>query len=391
MGNILDYVDWRGDITMDRSGFNAIDGLIMSQLAYVPFDGIVKKGFSAPMKIAKAARRYDKVFENQDKIKSLLMINSHSVLMKIAEADRFKELKLFNYVQKYDKEESKQFGAVTVELSEGLYVVAFRGTDDTLAGWEEDFKLCYMTPVAAQIEAERYLRAVFKRLDGKIYICGHSKGGNLAVYSAMMLNGEYGHRIAGILNYDGPGFLQDIVERQEYKSIIPRIGTYMPQGSMVGMIMYHDENYTIVHSVEKGFQQHVALSWEVLGNSFVRDTDFDRRSIIFNRACKKWISEICPEQREQFISIVFRILKSGEADTITDFTANIMASMNSVIKSYSELDKTTRRMIRSIIKQMIKLGTRTISENKREGRELEKDAAGMQERRASGERLEAVK
>lgn len=243
-------------------------------------------------------------------------------------------------------------------------MVAFRGTDDTLAGWEEDFKLCYMTSVAAQLEAERYLKTVCERFDGKIYICGHSKGGNLAIYSAMMLDDENKRRIVSIMNYDGPGFLQDIVERSEYRSILPKIETYMPQESIVGMIMYHDENYNIVHSVEKGFQQHSSLTWEVLGSRFVSDKDFDRRSIIFNSACKKWVSEISVEEREKFIRIVFQILRSGEADTVTGFTSKIMTSVNSVIKSYSGLDKTTRKMIRDIIKQMVKLGTQSISESK---------------------------
>lgn len=380
MGNILDYIDWRGDILMEQSGFNPIDGLILSQLAYVTFDGIVKKGFAAPMKLSKAAKRFHKAFEKLDReTLSSLMINSDSVLMKIAESDRFKDLMLLNYAQRYNKEDSEQFGAVTVKITDDTYAVAFRGTDDTLAGWEEDFKLCYMTPVGAQIEAEKYLRKVFERVDGRIYICGHSKGGNLAVYSAMMMKEEYRRRIVSIMNYDGPGFLQDIVERPEYKSILPKIETYMPQGSIVGMILYHDENYQIVHSTEKGRQQHVALTWEVLGNGFIKDQSFDKSSVIFGAACKRWVSEISAEEREQFIQIVFQILKSGEADTITGFTAKIMASMNSVIKSYSGLDKMTRKMIRSIMKQIIRLGMQTISENKKENRALAKEAAEVQE------------
>lgn len=374
MGNILDYVDWRGDIMMDKSGFNPIDGLILSQLAYVDFDGIVRRGFGTPMKLSKAAKRYGKVFDKlETETLSRLAVNSYTVLMKIAEADRFKDLTLFNYAQRYNKENSEQFGAVTIQIDSDTYVVAFRGTDDTLAGWEEDFKLCYMTPVGAQIEAERYLRKVCKRVDGKIYICGHSKGGNLAVYSSMMMSEEDKKKIVRIMNYDGPGFLQDIIERPEYRSVLPKIESYMPQGSIVGMIMYHEGEYNIVHSTEKGMQQHVALSWEVIGNRFVRDVVFDKSSIIFGAACKKWVSEISVGEREQFIQIVFQILKSGEADTITGFTSKMLTSMNYVIKSYSGLDKTTRKMVRSIIKQMIKLGTQTISENKKENKSVLKN------------------
>ena len=40
MANMLDYIDWRGDITIHQSGINDVDCLIMAQISYMNFDGV---------------------------------------------------------------------------------------------------------------------------------------------------------------------------------------------------------------------------------------------------------------------------------------------------------------------------------------------------------------
>lgn len=41
MANIMDYMDWRGDLSFEADEFNEVDNLILAQLAYVDFEGIV--------------------------------------------------------------------------------------------------------------------------------------------------------------------------------------------------------------------------------------------------------------------------------------------------------------------------------------------------------------
>ncbi len=371
MANIMDYLDWRGDVPVEVDGINEVDGLILSQFAYLPFEGIIGDGWNNDITIAQAGRRY---FEKNtrkmlEKTPELIQ-NCSELLRRMMTAPRYMNMKVNNYVAKYDPMIAKQFAAVTVEVTADTWFVNFRGTDDTLAGWEEDFKACYMTPVASQIEAERYLDLTFRYFSGQIYVGGHSKGGNLAMYSSIYLNEQYKSRLIKVYNYDGPGFLLDVIQSEEYTETIDKIQSYMPQGSVVGMIMYHEENCKVVLSVEKGLMQHKAVTWEVLGKSFVYQEKFKNSSIILAKAIKAWVNEISQEERELFIEIVFKVLRSG-SDTVTGLTSDMWASMNTIFKSYKGLDKTTKKMVRGIVGQVIKLGTRTIADNKKNNKSAE--------------------
>ena len=52
MANLMDYLDWRGDLTFEQAPFNEVDNLILAQLVYVEFEGIVptpgKDGTDSP-------------------------------------------------------------------------------------------------------------------------------------------------------------------------------------------------------------------------------------------------------------------------------------------------------------------------------------------------------
>ena len=41
MANINEYLDWRGDVPFSLDPFNDVDNLILSELAYTDFEGIV--------------------------------------------------------------------------------------------------------------------------------------------------------------------------------------------------------------------------------------------------------------------------------------------------------------------------------------------------------------
>lgn len=369
MANILDYLDWRGDIPMTEESFNEIDGLILSQFVYLSYDGIVDAGWNRMITIEEAGRKHFRRRRKGEEESLTLMVNNCSeVVKRMLRTDRFRKLQVCGYVEKYDPVTAKQFAVITVKISDECVFVVFRGTDDSLTGWEEDFKLCYMVPVASQLEAKAYLQALCEVWDGRIILGGHSKGGNLSIYAAMCLSDAYKDRILKIYNYDGPGFLPAVVESEEYLKIVPKINSYLPQSSMVGMIMYNESRCEIVKSTEKGFFQHKAVSWEVCGPHFINADRFDKTSIWFNNACKKWVDEIEVDKREIFFDHMFQLLKSAETETLTEISNDFPMVMNRVIRSYSDLDKDTKKMLRGIVKQMLKLSTETIKENHLIGR-----------------------
>lgn len=374
MANIIDYMDWRGDITFEQSGLNEVDGLIFSQLAYIPFDGLLESGFSEYRTIEDIGSAFFSVY-SEDIIDTWtdLLKNCCLVLKKMMETDRFRKLLLFNYCSEFDPEESKQFAAVTINLSDDTCYIAFRGTDDSIAGWEEDFKACYMMPVPAQSKAAEYVRYVLDNYNGKIYIGGHSKGGNLAVYASMVEGYKDKERIIRVQNYDGPGFLQEYVESEGYRKIVDIVDSYTPKASIVGMIMFREDESVIVESSEKGFMQHTGISWQILGKHFQTADSYENFSMVFSKANKIWINEISMEERELFIEIVFKVLKSG-FDTVTGLKEGFFNTATTILKSYNNVDKETRKMIRKIIGQIIKLSTSSYKETKKEIKNLEEKA-----------------
>ena len=181
MGNIMDYLDWRGDITFEQSPFNEVDNVILAQLAYVNFRDIIPSPEEKRSITLKEASQmfFDMYTENELK-------QDKSFLMKKAAASkRFGNLILSNYVDTVDETLEKQFGAFHIRISPKHTYVVFRGTDDTLVGWKEDFNMSFIMPVPSQEAAVEYINSTCQYIRGRLYIGGHSKGGNLAIYSAV--------------------------------------------------------------------------------------------------------------------------------------------------------------------------------------------------------------
>ena len=45
MSNMLDYIEWRGDIPFTAAPFNEVDNLVLARLSYIPLNGIIN-GFN---------------------------------------------------------------------------------------------------------------------------------------------------------------------------------------------------------------------------------------------------------------------------------------------------------------------------------------------------------
>lgn len=342
--NILDYLDWRGDLSFARDPFNEVDNLILSILAYLEFDGIVSKkigGSSIPL--SKVA---DRLTETKD-TPTALSYNSFlkqipKLLLKASESIRFKNIQLSCYVNQMDYELAKQFSAVVFSLSQDLHFIAFRGTDDSLIGWKEDFQMSFMDEVQGQKQAVIYFERILNKLSGHYYLGGHSKGGNLAVYAATQAPDAMRERIIGIYNNDGPGFQATIIQSEGYQSILRKISTLIPKSSVVGMLLEHCEEYKIVDSSEMGLLQHNAFSWEVKGTSFVYEKGLTKGSLNLNTAVRAWLNQLSLEQRALFVDAMFKIILSTGAKTVRDLSRVKLVMANEMIKSYKNMDPLTQ-------------------------------------------------
>ena len=239
MSNVSDYLKWRGDLDFSQAPFNDVDNLILAQIAYVDFTDIVPApGSIETITIAEAADTFFDTHDEKEIKKCKSFIGKAPYLLREAAATkRFGSLILTNYVDYVDGGKEEQFAAFHVRIDNRLTYIAFRGTDDTLVGWKEDFNMSFLSPVPSQKDAVRYIDTTVQRSEGKLILGGHSKGGNLAVYASVFARPSVKKRIITVYNNDGPGFDSDFVKHPDYLAILPRIKSIVPYGSVVGMLL----------------------------------------------------------------------------------------------------------------------------------------------------------
>ena len=345
MTNIFDYLKWRGDLTLKQAEFNEVDSLILCELSYINFEGIVSSKLSETITIEEAGRKFRQMDKSDERFITGFLIPNQIIdlLEAVSESVRFKDMLLCGYVNRVDLEQEKQFSAVTVRLDEQNIFVAYRGTDDTIVGWKEDFNMVFATPVPAQLEAVNYLKFVGENTQRDLLVGGHSKGGNLAVYASAYVEKSIQDRIINVYNFDGPGFNEDIILSEGFKDIWERVFTFVPQSSIIGMLLEHEEEYIVVNSKQIGIFQHDPFSWEVMGSRLVYTNEVDKYSKFVDRTLKDWISSMDEQQKELFIDTLYELLEATQSKTLTDLSNNTLHKMGIMFKNFKHIDESNKR------------------------------------------------
>ncbi len=312
MADLFDYLDWRGDLTFDTVGVGPADALIFSALSYIHYDGLVSEGFVNPVPLEVVADAFAALPDKEERV---LLKQDAPLLMAAASTERYRNLKLVFYNSATIPEQESQFAAVAFLLPGDRAVLAFRGTDATLVGWKEDFNMSFQDRIPAQEKALYYTQSFAQAYDRKLILCGHSKGGNLAVYAASRCPGQIQERILGVYNNDGPGFTAALMGDPGYRAMVPKIHSFVPQSSVVGMLMEHEEPYTVIKSRQVSILQHDLYSWEVMGGGFVPVSGISSDSRLVNQTVKAWLSSRTPAERNAFVDAVFELLGTGEVDS----------------------------------------------------------------------------
>ena len=357
MANILDYINWRGDINFDCSYFNEIDSLILSRVSYFPIELIMN--YNDTLTIKEICLKLSSISNLEDK---LLWKDDLKLINMLPNSERFASLKVSNFVNKICMEEEKQFSAATIFLPNDTMYISFRGTDNTIIGWKEDFNMGFTTHIPAQLSSVKYLEEISKLYPYKIKLGGHSKGGNLAIYSAIYSSPEIQDRIISIDNNDGPGFNDEIIKKEEYINILDKINTFIPQSSVVGMLLNHEEPYTVVKSSAKGIMQHDAYSWELLGKEFIKMDEITNGSKFIDKTLKDWIKHTTPEHRKEFLNILFDILVSSNIDDVTQFTRNWSKTVIALVKNYQNIDETDKQFLSQTINSLVTIAKNNLFE-----------------------------
>ena len=338
--NINDYLIWRGDIPISKDyPFNDVDSLILARFSYLPFDKITL-GDETILSISSKMEKLD--------VSSFKIDDDKLLIHNLGKSVRFKNLKVTDFVFNRVKSLEKQFGAVTIHLPEFIYV-SYIGTDNSLVGWKEDCNMSFKKNVPAQKEGVKYLSEIAFKYKGKIFLGGHSKGGNVAVYSA--LNGGFNDRIIRAYNFDGPGFEKTIFDECSDKSIIEKIITYIPQDSVIGRLLEHEEDYRVTSSNYKGLYQHDIYSWNVLKDELVLLSNVTDSSEFINQTIRQWLKNTDENQRRIFVDCIFELLYSSDTDTFRELSKVWMSKIPTFLNTYKSISKEDRETVNIMLKE----------------------------------------
>ena len=371
---VFDYLQWRGDLTLQQDPFNEVDNLVLCIIAYInlrKIDRLWSKNPKDAMPIGDVCARLTAADEQL----GLSSLDYIPVMRAAAETERFRDTRLFAFESRNDEAKQMQFAAVSFLLPDGSVFIAYRGTDTSLVGWKENFNMSYLETVPAQARATEYAQEVIRACKHRPYrIGGHSKGGNLAAWAAVHLPEKLqGKRLLAAYNNDGPGFHADLLDTPAYRRVEDRLHTYIPESSIVGVLLEHAEDYAVIDSANRSVMQHEPMSWSVIGPRFVHLGQRSQMGKLSDGVLQEWIGSMTPAEREQFTDALFDVLSlSGKARTLDDLRSGGLAGGAALLKQYAGADEQKKKIISEIF------------------RRLAVDVKG-ELKRAAGEGLESVK
>lgn len=348
MGNIMDYISWRGDLSFEQSQFNEVDNLILACFSYVNLDGISAVTKQKGIGLKKLTKEFMKLhtMKELEADKSFIRL-APFMMMEMAKSVRFGKCVVRNYVNDIVTEAEQQFAAMEIVLEDGTSYVSFRGTDDTIIGWKEDFNLSTGV-VPAQKRAIEYLQKISEHTDGMLRVGGHSKGGNLAIYGSVMCKSAH-EKILEIYSNDGPGFSREFQELPETKEMMPKIIRIIPEYSIIGTLLEHEKEPVIVASSSKGFLQHDGFSWEVQGPALVRRDSLNKTALRFIEILHKWIDGMDMEQKRLLIEDLFATLQASGYENLSEVQSGGLKSLAAMVKRVEKFAPESRGMMQELL------------------------------------------
>ena len=354
MADLFDYLEWRGDLTFEQSPFCKIDGIILAQLVYINYTGLVSPDFKTQIELPQLWESLKSARDYTARCDMGPMVSAHTpeLLERACRSARFAGVKACAYSELFDRQKNEQFAAITFVLPDKTCIIAFRGTDDTLVGWRENFNLGYLPKIPSQVQALDYVSEAYKALKTKLILAGHSKGGNLALHTAVYADSKIRKKINKIYDFDGPGFSSDFYQKPEFLEIKDRLCVIYPEQTIVGMIFHRPRHFEVIKSESFAVYQHDPFNWHVLGADFEKANDICRESKFFHKSLNHWIETMSIEEKENFISSLFDVIQSSEYERFSAITKNVVPASARMIKKLGKMDKEMRNAIFNSIHEL---------------------------------------
>jgi len=350
MPNLLHYVSEQATESFSSRPFNAPDSLALTQIVYMPLENLLDEGGTATLAEVWTFLQH----EYPNGLSDPFQRKRFDLTGACAQSLRFSGLTVSDYVNHIDPVEETQFCACTFILPDGARYIAFRGTDLTIAGWKEDLNMSYKS-VPAQAEATAYVeRAAME--DGELLLGGHSKGGHLALYAAAHATETAQARITAIYSFDGPGMDEATLASEGYKCISPRVESYIPQSSVVGMLLCYHPSYCVVKSTALGLFQHDALTWQIKGGEFEKLDGLDLGTRMTDDALRQWIDRLTIDDRQLLTETVFRLISVVDSETLDPLVQDITGSSIKLFSAFRKLEPETRTEMRRMLGDLFSSG-----------------------------------
>ncbi|MDO4483215.1 MAG: DUF2974 domain-containing protein [Clostridia bacterium] len=351
MANMMDYLLWRGDLSLAQAPWCNVDSLVMASFCYIKMGELPADDEISLHDLALTLP----LMEQEG---SVQFRQWRSLFYAMADSRRYGSMVLHDYVDITNTEEATQFSAVTCDLEDGTAFVCFRGTDSTLVGWREDFDMSYSSPVPAQTMASEYLSRMIAQTGKKIRTSGHSKGGNLAAYAAAHLTEQEQQQLISVCSFDGPGLDDITLASDGYKRILPILTSVIPESSVVGLLMGYSENYTVVEAESVSLLQHDAFKWHLRGPDFM-PAELNASSRIIDEALHTWLKEESVEDRKMLVEAMFEIAESTKAETVADFKKDILTKLSAIVSAHQNMDPEKKKNAQQLLGRILSLSAST--------------------------------
>ena len=348
MGNLITYVQQYGAQTFEDKSLTDIDVLVLTEIAYLPFDEIVPKSFDVTEAISlnQLGKEFEQIKEKEQELNPFMITSERIELLEIvSKSQRYKEIKVFGFMNDIDDERTKQFAAVCYQWEEENRWIIFRGTDETLIGWKEDFMMTYSDLIPAQTDAIEYLKKQAETFSGTLNVSGLSKGGNLSLYASAMQEETVQNRIGQIYCWDSPGVHRSILGTEGYQRVVSKAKRYIPQDSIVGMMLESQVPYQIIESQGSGISQHSALMWNIEEDHFVELTELTKNSQLTDQTFKQWTEVVSDEDLKLFFDTFFELIFEMGVETVNDVYYNFRMYMQKFFEKAYQMNPEKREVL----------------------------------------------
>lgn len=358
MANIKDYVLANGHRSFDDFPLNELDIACLNELGYLTFgehlpEMLDHHGYHRLADLLEPLAATELAQPTYDFLVTPARVE---LLRAVLTSQRFGDVELGYYVNDVNPDYDRQFAAMVMRLpSLGHTQLIFRGTDDSLIGWKEDFNMSYMRTIPAQQAAVSYLRQFLTDFSGELVVSGHSKGGNLALYASSLIPADLQAQIRAVYVFDAPGLHQSVLTSSGYQDIRSKVIALRPEESIVGIMLGSDVAYETVISQNKGLLQHDLSNWQVSDTAFLRSPQLSQFSLSLEKTFSDWLSQHSNQELKLFFDTFFDLFFTSGITSLNDLSSPTQDQTRALLTTLHHLDKPHRDFMLKAVNQLLTL------------------------------------